>query len=151
MSSESFWTSDKTSENDVLTSILMNFHQKNSVTARPCWPSPFTWFYCYYRLPEGEKSRRAVVRSPVLHHPQHSIQFLILGCAKCGEWRVLSRAHPLALSKRTLVPHHSGQIPKTVALYNTPSKYWGRYVRSGVWKVKSWADPSTWQSSWTPV
>ncbi len=74
-SSESFWTSDMTSKNDVLTVILMIFRQKSGRgTTLPTPPSV----------------------------SQHSNQFPVAGRVECRGWRVRSRAYSLALSSGPL-------------------------------------------------
>jgi hypothetical protein len=55
-SSGSFWTSDMTSKNDVLMSILTYFRQKSG-RGVPCrTPPPSARFYCIYRPPEQGRS-----------------------------------------------------------------------------------------------
>ncbi len=54
-SCKSFWTSDMTSKNDVLMSIL-TFFIRSSVTVGLHWPSPSNRFYCHYRPPEHGRS-----------------------------------------------------------------------------------------------
>jgi hypothetical protein len=54
-SSGSFWTSDMTSKNDVLTSIWHIF-VRSPAAASPAEPPPSARFYCDYRSPEGGRS-----------------------------------------------------------------------------------------------
>ncbi len=74
-------------------------------------------FYCDYRPPERGKSPAWPWSAVRCGTRQHSYQFLVPGLVECGGRRVPSRAS-LYLSE-VILPHHSGQIPKTAALYYT--------------------------------
>jgi hypothetical protein len=100
MSSKSFWISDMTSKNDVLTSILMFFHQKSSCgRTLPDPPLPFAWLLLQI-TPAPEKSCRANVRSAV---QRQSTLSSVSSPGPCRVWGrlVLSQAQSLALSKCT--------------------------------------------------
>jgi hypothetical protein len=121
--SESFKTSDTTSKKDFLTSILTYFCQKSG-RGRTLPPLPFPLGF----TDEGRRSpRHALVRSTV--ERQSTFQSV-----SGPRLHTLERAGvagfqsgPLFLSGQ-LAPHHSGQIPETVALYDTPGKYRGRDI-----------------------
>ncbi len=124
MSSKCFLTSGKTSKNDLYNHFDIFFKkiQRGATLPIPPFRSVLlllqtTWW--------REKSRRAEVRSPVW---RQSIFQSVSGPGPCRVrgWQVLSRACPLLFLSGQLALHRSRQIPKTVALYYTPSKYWGR-------------------------
>ncbi len=88
-------------------------------------PSTFDWFYCYCRPPERGRS---LARS--------------WSAVRCGApvnipisfW---SRAAKISLFPSVLMlPHLSGQISKTTALYYTPANYRKRWVYT-TWSIKT--------------
>ncbi len=86
-SSKFFKTSDMTSKNAVLASILMFFRQKFSSAATPLTPPPSVQFYCYFRPPECRRSPAVPWSALLCSSSQHSSQFLVLGRAECrGRW-----------------------------------------------------------------
>jgi hypothetical protein len=126
MSSKSFWTSDMMSKNDVLTSILMFFCQKFSRSGNLWPPLPFVFTAITDRV--REKSRWAIVHSALWH--QSILQpILVWGPIECGGRRVLSRACSLLFLSVLMLPHHSGQISETTALYITHVPNIGRSER----------------------
>jgi hypothetical protein len=114
-SPKSFWTSDMTSKNDVLTSILTIFRQNFCrVTTLP--PSQF---------PTGF--------TPITDHPSAGevppgrgpqcgaapVKFQSVSCPR--PLRVRGEAGSQS-GRILMLPHHSGQITKTTALYTYASK-----------------------------
>jgi hypothetical protein len=119
---------------------------KNLVAVWPCWPlPPSSRLYCYYRPSEGGRSPAGLWLQVRCCPSQHSSQFSVPGLVECEG--AGSQFHYLALSKWTVALHPSGQIPETVVLYDTPSKYCGGMPRPGFCEVKNWVDLSNWQSS----
>jgi hypothetical protein len=99
---------------------------KNPAGVQPCRSPHLVFFYCYYRPPDGGRSParpRSAVRCGA---SKYSNQFPVPGRAESGGWWVLSRARPLLFLSGQLALHRSRKLPKTIALYYTPSKYWGR-------------------------
>jgi hypothetical protein len=83
---------------------------------------------------------------------QHSSLFLVLCRVECGGRQVLSQTAFSLFLTRQLASHHSGQIPKTTVLYDTPSKFQERYVLntcmrgqklSGPWYLTVLQDPGS--------
>ncbi len=90
-----------TSKNDVLKSILTYFCQKSDCSV-PCQtpPLPLGFTAITDPLKEGEVppgSGSQFGAAPV----KNSSQFPVEGRIECGGWRVLSRAHSLALTQWT--------------------------------------------------
>jgi hypothetical protein len=111
-------------------SILTFFHQKSSCGVTLLTP-PFRSVLLLLQTPRvREKSHPTGLWPTVLCNAnQHSSQFLVPGHVECGERQILSRACSLSLSLTgQLVLHCSGKISETVALNDTLSKYWGRYL-----------------------
>ncbi len=141
--SKSFWTSDMTSKNDILMSILT---QRN-----PADLPASDWFYSYYRPPKRGKSP-AMPWSPVrCGASQHSNQLLVPGHVECRGRRVLSWVGLLLFLSVIMLPNSSGQIPETTALYYTPAKYRERWVYTLRQRGQNWTDPSSRRTSRTPV
>ncbi len=128
-SCESFWTSDTTSKNDVLTSIL-TFFIRSRAKKTNCRPLPFRLVLLWIQTTWWrEKSRRAVVRSEVRR--QSTFQSIsAAGRVECEGWRVLSRACSLSLSyciaaaapfwadfRNHSALWHTTQIPGEVSLH----------------------------------
>ncbi len=78
--------------------------------------------------------------SAVRRSCQDSNQFPVLGHAEYrggGGSRFSVRLALLLFLSEELVPHHSGQISETVAVYYTPANTRGAKFRPGKWKVKT--------------
>jgi hypothetical protein len=150
MSFKSFWTSDMVSKNDVLMSTLTFFVRSFVRSNSAIFPAS-DWFYCYYRSPEHGRSPAGLWSTVRSGTSQHSDQFLILGCVECGGRWVLSQASLLLFLNVVMLPHHSGQIPETAALYYTRAKNQERQVYT-LWKRgPNQIDPGSLRTSWTTV
>jgi hypothetical protein len=64
----------------------------------PADPPPFAQFYFYYRLPEPGRSSAGLWSATWSGASLYSNQFLVMGCAECRGWRVLSQVRSLALT-----------------------------------------------------
>jgi hypothetical protein len=102
---------------DVISSKILSWHN-------PTDPPPFRSVLLLLQTTRGwEKSCQAVVCSGA---SQNSVQFPVPGYAECQSGGFSVRPALLLFPKTA--PHRSGQIPETIALYYTFSKYRGRCV-----------------------
>jgi hypothetical protein len=96
---------------------------RSLAVATLCQPPPSSRFYCYYRPLKGGTSparQWSVVRRST---SQNSNQFPVLGCAECGGAGSSVELALLLFPIRKPALCRSGQITKTVTLYDTPCKY----------------------------
>jgi hypothetical protein len=123
------------------------FFVRSSVAALTFRHSHFRPVYWYYRPPEHGGSPAGLWSAVRCGARQHSYQFLVPGCIECGGRRVPSRAS-LFLSK-AILPHCSGWIPETAALYYTSARYRERWVYTSWKRGQNWTDPGSKRSSQT--
>jgi hypothetical protein len=113
MSSKSFWTSDMTSKNDVLTSILTFFRQ-NFCRVATLSPSP---------LPTGFTpitDQPSAGEVPPGRGPQCGaapVKFRSVSCPGLRRVRGEAVSAGSQSGHILMLPHRSGQIPETAALY----------------------------------
>jgi hypothetical protein len=109
-----------TSKNDVLTSILTFFCQMfcRGATIPTSRLGPVLLFY---RPPQHGRSPAGPWSAVRCGARQHSYQFLVPGRVERRGRQVYSRVS-LYLSK-VILPHRSGRIPETAALYYTSATY----------------------------
>jgi hypothetical protein len=92
---------------------------RSPAVAPPCWLSPSTRFYCYYRPPEDGRSPAGLwftVRRGTSHL---TYRFPVLGCVEWGGGGGFA-VRPLLLLNISgpVAPHRSEQVPKTGRLYS---------------------------------
>jgi hypothetical protein len=78
---------------------FVTYFVRSLAAAPPCHSHLSARFYCYYRPPEGRRSPARMWSTVCAQGQSEFNQFQVPGCVECGGWRILSRAHSLALSK----------------------------------------------------
>ncbi len=90
-------------------------------------------FYCHYRPPERGRSPTGPWSAVRCDVSQHSNPFLVPGRIECKGTRALSQAGFLLFWTKVILPHRSGWIPETAAVYYTSARYQKRWVNT-LWK-----------------
>jgi hypothetical protein len=139
---KSFWTSDMTSEDDILMYFLMYFCHNSSHSATLL---SFTAITDHPRVGEVPPGCGQVRRQSKLQSVSGPGLCTVRGGGFLG-------GHTLSLFLSVLILlHHSGQISETAALYYIPAKSRERWVYISWKRGQNSTDPGTWRTSRTPV
>jgi hypothetical protein len=118
-----FFTSYTMSKNWCIDVHFKNITSKFQLRHYPS-AIPSAQFYCCFRPPKGRRSPVGLWSAVRCSASQNSNQFSVLGRAEYGWWAgsQLCLLFLFFLSG-LMAPHSYGQVPETIALYYTPTKY----------------------------